>query len=82
MSRHKFASNVCEKALTYSDLETRRGFVEEIYTLRPDGTDPIVMMMKDQYASAYTWAKLVVAETETDSLITDRLCAANSVGCR
>ncbi|TFL07634.1 armadillo-type protein [Pterulicium gracile] len=73
MSRHKFASNVCEKALTYSDLETRRGFVEEIYTLRPDGTDPIVMMMKDQYANYVLQTALAVAEGEHKDILYNRV---------
>lgn len=52
MSRHKFASNVCEKALTHADSENRRILIDEIMTPKQDhGTSPIVTMMKDQYAS-------------------------------
>lgn len=51
MSRHKFASNVVEKALVMSDSESRRVLIEEIMTPRPDGSIPLVSMMKDQFAS-------------------------------
>ena len=51
MARHKFASNVCEKALTAADDESRRILIEEILTPRQDGVSPIVTMMKDQFAS-------------------------------
>lgn len=50
MARHKFASNVCEKALTFADPETRRSFIDEIITPRPEGLT-VLSMIKDQYAS-------------------------------
>ena len=53
MAKHKFASNVCEKALVTADPENRRLLIEEIMTPKADGVSPIVTMMKDQYASAY-----------------------------
>lgn len=51
MARHKFASNVCEKALVTASPEERRGLVEEIIAPKADGVSPIVSMMKDQFAS-------------------------------
>lgn len=54
MSRHKFASNVCEKALVTSDHESRRLLIEEIMSPKQDGVSPIVTMMKDQFASKLT----------------------------
>lgn len=51
MSRHKFASNVVEKALITADPHSRRALVEEIIVPRPDGSSPVVSMMKDQFAS-------------------------------
>lgn len=53
MARHKFASNVCEKALVTADPENRRALIEEIMTPKQDGVSPIVTMMKDQYASKW-----------------------------
>jgi len=54
MSRHKFASNVCEKALVTADPESRRLLIEEIMSPKQDGVSPIVTMMKDQFASKLT----------------------------
>lgn len=51
MARHKFASNVCEKALVTADPESRRVLIDEIMTPKQDGVSPIVTMMKDQFAS-------------------------------
>jgi pumilio RNA-binding family len=51
MSRHKFASNVCEKALLTADMESRRALIQEMMTSKQDGVSPIATMMKDQYAS-------------------------------
>jgi hypothetical protein len=51
MSRHKFASNVCEKALLTADLESRRALIQEMMTSKQDGVSTIATMMKDQYAS-------------------------------
>lgn len=51
MARHKFASNVCEKALITADSESRRLLIEEIMAPRPDTVNPIVLMMKDSFAS-------------------------------
>lgn len=51
MSRHKFASNVCEKALLTADSESRRALIQEMTTSKQDGVSPIATMMKDQYAS-------------------------------
>lgn len=51
MARHKFASNVCEKALVCADAATRRQLIDEIMTPKQDGVSTINTMMKDQYAS-------------------------------
>ena len=53
MARHKFASNVCEKALVTSTLEMRRLLIEEIMTAKEGGVSPVVTMMKDQFASMF-----------------------------
>ena len=53
MARHKFASNVCEKALVTTNVEMRRLLIEEIMTPKEGGVSPVVTMMKDQFASEY-----------------------------
>lgn len=51
MARHKFASNVCEKALVTTTSEMRRSLIDEIMTPKEGGVSPVVTMMKDQFAS-------------------------------
>jgi pumilio RNA-binding family len=53
MARHRFASNVCEKALIAADPEERRQLIDEIMTPKQDGVSPVVAMMKDQFASGW-----------------------------
>jgi len=52
LSQHKYASNVCEKALSLSDSGTRRLLIEEILRAADADTEkPILTMIKDQFAS-------------------------------
>jgi len=51
LAQHKFASNVCEKALICADVNTHRLLINEIMKLQPDGQNAIMTMIKDQYAS-------------------------------
>ena len=71
MSRHKFASNVCEKALLTADSESRRALIQEMMTSKQDGVSPIATMMKDQYASKPCVA---VPWLPVRSLVLLRLC--------
>lgn len=81
MARHKFASNVCEKALTTADPESRRLLIEEIMTPRQDGLSPILTMMKDQFASK-TDASFVPVLELTDIIIhIVRLCSSTGALC-
>ncbi|KAJ1309525.1 hypothetical protein OPQ81_006298 [Rhizoctonia solani] len=64
MARHKFASNVCEKALVTADSESRRLLIEEIMTPRMDTVNPIVLMMKDSFANYVLQRALQVVEGE------------------
>jgi pumilio RNA-binding family len=77
MARHKFASNVCEKALVTAGVEERRILIDEIIMPKTDGVSPIVSMMKDQFASALLYSYIKV-------LITDRscrLCSSAGTNC-
>ena len=51
LAQHKFASNVCEKALICADADTRRLLISEIMAPHSDGQNAILIMIKDQYAS-------------------------------
>lgn len=64
MARHKFASNVCEKALVCADAATRRQLIDEIMTPKQDGVSTINTMMKDQYANYVLQRALNVVEPE------------------
>jgi pumilio RNA-binding family len=79
MSRHKFASNVCEKALVTADPESRRLLIEEIMSPKQDGVSPIVTMMKDQFASAFTVWQLQVAPISNEAFVDYVLQRALSV---
>ncbi|KAI1310213.1 mRNA binding protein puf3 [Mortierella claussenii] len=51
LSKHKFASNVVEKCVAYGSKSDRQKLIEEVITTKPDGTSPLVLMMKDQFAN-------------------------------
>jgi pumilio RNA-binding family len=53
MARHKFSSNVCEKALSTADPENRRLLIQEMITPKQDNVNPIGTMMRDQFASVF-----------------------------
>ena len=79
MSRHKFASNVCEKALVTADSESRRLLIEEIMSPKQDGVSPIVTMMKDQFASeSILWVPQLVLISDVCSR---RLCSTTCSLC-
>ena len=51
MAKHKFASNVCEKALVTAEPDSRRQLIDEIMTPKQDGLSPIMGLMKDSFGS-------------------------------
>ncbi|KAG8697831.1 mRNA binding protein puf3 [Ceratobasidium sp. 394] len=70
MAKHKFASNVCEKALVTANSESRRLLIEEIMTPRPAAVNPIVLMMKDPFANYVLQRDLqAVGEEQRHALI-------------
>ncbi|KAG9318499.1 armadillo-type protein [Chiua virens] len=73
MARHKFASNVCEKALVTATTEERRGLVEEIIAPKPDGVSPIVSMMKDQFANYVLQRALTVADQDQKDQLASKI---------
>ncbi|KAF7304924.1 Kinesin heavy chain [Mycena kentingensis (nom. inval.)] len=75
LARHKFASNVCEKALVFGDLEARRVLIEEILApaKQPDGPTAIALLMKDQYGNYVLQRALGVAEGELKQKLVDTI---------
>ncbi|KAG1174627.1 hypothetical protein G6F70_004733 [Rhizopus microsporus] len=70
LSKHKFASNVVEKCVAYGSSEDRQALIEEVLATRPDGTYPLMSMMKDQYANYVVQKMLdVVDGSQKDLLI-------------
>ncbi|KAF8798039.1 ARM repeat-containing protein [Phlegmacium glaucopus] len=68
LAQHKFASNVCEKALICADADTRRLLISEIMTPQPDGQSAILIMVKDQYANYVLQRALTVVESDQREL--------------
>ncbi|KAL0946873.1 hypothetical protein HGRIS_013039 [Hohenbuehelia grisea] len=64
MARHKFASNVCEKALMCADADNRRLLIHELMAPRSDGVSPIIHLMKDQFGNYVLQRAINLAEPE------------------
>jgi pumilio RNA-binding family len=52
LSRHKFASNVCEKALLIAGPDVRQRLIRELVDDGPGGESKLVALMEDQFGSA------------------------------
>ncbi|KAK4684287.1 pumilio RNA-binding family, partial [Tremellales sp. Uapishka_1] len=51
LSRHKFASNVCEKALQHASPEARQLMIAELIDLKPDGSNMVGTLLRDAYGN-------------------------------
>lgn len=70
LSKHKFASNVVEKCVAYGCQIDRQALIEEVLLTRPDGSYPLMSMMKDQYANYVVQKMLdVVDGDQRDTLV-------------
>lgn len=49
--RHKFASNVCEKALQYATPKDRDELIRELVDVKPDGTNMCGTLLRDAYGN-------------------------------
>ncbi|EJU05662.1 ARM repeat-containing protein [Dacryopinax primogenitus] len=73
MACHKFASNVCEKALMTADSESRRLLIDELMTPKPNGVSPVQLMMKDQFANYVLQRALSVVEGDQLQALASRI---------
>jgi len=62
MSQHKFASNVVEKLLQFSDAETRARILDEVTGNQPSGAPSVLDMMRDAYGNYVVQKALDVCE--------------------
>ncbi|KAG0335425.1 Dihydroorotate dehydrogenase (quinone), mitochondrial [Podila humilis] len=73
LSKHKFASNVVEKCVAYGSKQDRQKLIEEVITTKPDGTSPLVFMMKDQFANYVVQKMLDVVDGEQRDIIVSKI---------
>lgn len=68
MSKHKFASNVVEKCVSFGSSADRQEIFDEVITTKADGTTPLYTMMKDQFAN-YVVQKLLDLSSEPQRIL-------------
>ncbi|KAF9212168.1 mRNA binding protein puf3 [Podila verticillata] len=73
LSKHKFASNVVEKCVAYGSKTDRQRLIEEVITSRPDGSSPLVLMMKDQFANYVVQKMLDVVDGEQRDILVAKI---------
>ncbi|KAI8334642.1 armadillo-type protein [Chlamydoabsidia padenii] len=73
LSKHKFASNVVEKCVDHGSKRDRQLLIEEVLQSRPDGSYPLVTMMKDQYANYVVQKMLDVVDDNQRELLVNKI---------
>ncbi|KAF9957909.1 mRNA binding protein puf3 [Mortierella alpina] len=73
LSKHKFASNVVEKCVAYGSSLDRQKLIEEVITTKPDGTSPLALMMKDQFANYVVQKMLDVVDGEQRDVLVAKI---------
>ncbi|CAO3683309.1 unnamed protein product [Rhizopus microsporus] len=73
LSKHKFASNVVEKCVDFGSKKDRQLLIEEVLQPRPDGTLPLAIMMKDQYANYVIQKMLDVVDDDQRELLVTKI---------
>ncbi|KAF9954995.1 mRNA binding protein puf3 [Mortierella alpina] len=73
LSKHKFASNVVEKCVAYGSKSDRQKLIEEVITTKADGTSPLVLMMKDQFANYVVQKMLDVVDGEQRDVLVAKI---------
>jgi hypothetical protein len=68
MSKHKFASNVVEKCVTFGSPKDRQEILDEVLSTKADGTIALYTMMKDQFAN-YVVQKLLDVSNESQRIL-------------
>ena len=94
-SKHKFASNVVEKAILYGTKEQKNSIISRIlpkdkeHAANLEDNAPLILMMKDQFANYVVQKLVTVSEGESKVLIVtairayvDKLNNSNALGNR
>jgi hypothetical protein len=73
MSKHKFASNVVEKCVAFGSKKDRQLLIEEVITVKSDGTSPLIAMMKDQFANYVVQKMLDVVDGDQKEILVSKI---------
>jgi hypothetical protein len=73
MSRHKFASNVVEKCVAHGTPQERKELIDEVIITQADGSSPLVLMMKDQFANYVVQKMIDVVNGEQRDLLLNKI---------
>jgi hypothetical protein len=73
LSKHKFASNVVEKCVAFGSKSDRQKLIEEVIVTKADGTAPLVLMMKDQFANYVVQKMLDVVDGEQRDILVAKI---------
>jgi len=75
MSQHKFASNVVEKCVLNASKKDRAVIIDEIVSVRPDGIQPLLVMMKDQFANYVIQRMLDLLDADQRDILIQKIRA-------
>ncbi|BFZ55133.1 mRNA binding protein puf3 [Savitreella phatthalungensis] len=62
LSKHKFASNVVEKCITFGTAQERAELIDEVLTSTSEGQSALAVLMKDQYGNYVLQKMLELAD--------------------
>ncbi|GAO48669.1 hypothetical protein G7K_2839-t1 [Saitoella complicata NRRL Y-17804] len=72
-SKHKFASNVVEKCIIHGTTEEKHTVLEEMVEVKEDGANPLLLMIKDQYANYVVQKMLDISEGDQREMLVGKI---------
>jgi len=73
LSKHKFASNVVEKCFVYGSHQDRTLLIQEVLGRHADGSCPLLLMVRDQYANYVVQKMIDVCDQDQLAMIVQRI---------
>lgn len=73
LSQHKFASNVVEKMFQYGSQQDRDNIISSLLQVTPEGSTPLMIMVKDQYANYVVQKILDLADDRQKHQLVDHI---------